>query len=86
MVAGNKELFLYNHGTQATQAIAYGPEGSAYAGKEICNIQVALNNKFFMIGIPSMNALGFFSIDTQSMAIQPIHWVNKVSNVHEHFS
>ena len=32
MVAGYNELSLYNHDTQATQAIDYGADGAAYAG------------------------------------------------------
>ena len=62
MVAGENELSLYNHNTQSTRAIDYGADGAAYADKNICNIQVASNNRFFMIGIPSKNALDLITL------------------------
>lgn len=42
-------------------------------------MQVASNNKFFMLGIPSKNVLGFFSFNHETLTATPLLWLNKVS-------
>lgn len=48
-----------------------------YTKDKICKMQVASNNKFFMLGIPSKNVLGFFSFNHQSLQATPLMWLNK---------
>lgn len=63
MILGKKEAFLYLHNKKDTQSIDYGEEGRDFEGHDICNIQVASNNKFFMLGVPAKRAIGFFDLN-----------------------
>ena len=80
MITGGKELSVYVHNKNGdVREIDYGEDGQAYMGHEICNVQLALNNKFFMIGVPSKRALGFFGISRVQLSTKPLKWVTRVS-------
>lgn len=86
MVSGGVDLAVYKHGRKEVDVVEFGEEGSAYAGLNICKVQVALNNKFFMIGLvensnsTSKRALGFFGLDRLRLTTKPLKWVTKVRN------
>ena len=63
MTVGGKELYVYVHNKKDSREIDFGEDGQVYMGQDICNIQVASNNKFFMIGVPSKRAIGFFGLN-----------------------
>ena len=75
MLIGGKELYLYDHKKRDCKEIDFGEEGQAYVGHEICKVQVALNNKFFMIGVPSKRAIGFFGLNRVQLSTKPLKWV-----------
>ena len=77
---GGKDLAIYIHNKKDIREIDYGEDGQIYAGGEICNIQVAQNNKFFMVGIPSKRAIGFFGLNRVQLSTKPLKWITKVSN------
>ena len=77
MVVGGKELFLYMHNKKDAREIDYGDEGQDYMGQDICSIQVALNTKFFMIGVPVKRAIGFFGLNRVQLSVQPLKWIIK---------
>ena len=79
LVAGGNILYLYLHNKKDTREVHYGDQGHLFEGKPICNVQAALSNKFFMLGIPSKRAIGFFSLDRVQMNTKPLCWINKVS-------
>ena len=81
MVCGGKVLTLYIHNRKTTEEIEFGDDGEVYAGHHICNVQVALNNKFFMIGVPSKRAIGFFGLNRVQLSTKPLKWVTKVSSL-----
>ena len=76
---GGKELSIYIHNKKDIREVDYGEDGQVYAGNEICNVQVALNNKFFMIGIPAKRAIGFFGLNRVQLSTKPLKWVTRVS-------
>ena len=75
------DLYIYIHNKGDTRAVDYGEEGADFLGNEICNVQVAANNKFFAIGIPSQRALGFFGINRSQLVTKPLKWITKVSSI-----
>ena len=79
MTIGNRELHIYIHNKQDTRQVDYGEDGEAFKDADICNVQLALNNKFFMIGIPSKRAIGFFGLNRIQLSTKPLKWVTKVS-------
>lgn len=80
MIMGGKELAVYVHNKNGdVREIDYGEDGNNYQGNDICNVQVSLNNKFFMIGIPSKRAIGFFGLNRVQLSTKPLKWVTKVS-------
>ena len=83
LTVDKSDLYLYIHNKGDTRAVDYG-EGEDFLGNEICNVQVAANNKFFAIGIPSHRALGFFGINRSQLVTKPLKWITKVSFFH-HF-
>lgn len=74
---GGKELSIYIHNKKDIREVDYGEDGQVYAGNEICNVQVALNNKFFMIGIPAKRAIGFFGLNRVQLSTKPLKWVTR---------
>ena len=52
MTSGGRDLSLYIQNQAEVRPIEFGEDGQAYAGHDICNVMVASNNKFFMIGVP----------------------------------
>jgi hypothetical protein len=83
-----KNLYIFDGSTNKYQLIDFGESGKAYQGKEICNIQVAYNSKFFAVGIPDVgadkktrrSAFGVFSIDRDDLRVYPpVTWITKVS-------
>ena len=80
MTLANRELHIYIHNKKDTRQVDYGEDGQAFMDADICNVQVALNNKFFMIGIPSKRAIGFFGLNRVQLSTKPLKWVTKVSN------
>ena len=76
---GGKDLAIYIHNKKDVREVDYGEDGQVYAGSDICNIQVALNNKFFMVGIPAKRAIGFFGLNRVQLSTKPLKWVTKVS-------
>ena len=79
MTVGGKELYVFIHNKRDSREIDFGEDGQVYMGQDICNIQVASNNKFFMIGIPSKRAIGFFGLNRIQLTCKPLKWVTKVS-------
>ena len=79
MTAANKELFVYIHNKKDAREVDFGEDGQLYLGHDICNVQMALNSKFFMIGIPAKRAIGFFGINRVQLNTKPLKWVVKVS-------
>lgn len=79
MSSGNNEVFIYIHNKDETREVDFGEEGAAYADHPICKIQAAENNKFFMIGIPSKRAIGFFGLNRTQLTSKPLKWVTKYS-------
>ena len=79
LTVDKQDLYIYIHNKGDTRAVDYGEEGADYLGNEICNVQVAANNKFFAIGIPSHRALGFFGINRSQLVTKPLKWITKVS-------
>ena len=79
MTVGGKELFVYIHNKRDSREIDFGEDGQVYMGQDICNVQVASNNKFFMIGVPSKRAIGFFGLNRIQLTCKPLKWVTKVS-------
>lgn len=79
MTSGDNKLFLYLQNKDETRQVEFGEDGAVYANEPICKVQVAENNKFFMIGIPSKRALGFFGLNRQQLTTKPLKWVTKVS-------
>ncbi len=63
MTTGGKELSIYLREKKDLREVDFGEKGSLYAEYDICNVQVALNNKFFMLGIPAKRAIGFFGLN-----------------------
>ena len=57
------EIFVYVHNKLETKDIDFGDDGQDFAGGEISDVAVALNNKFFVIGIPEKRAIGFFGLN-----------------------
>ena len=80
LTVDKSDLYLYIHNKGDTRAVDYG-EGEDFLGNEICNVQVAANNKFFAIGIPSHRALGFFGINRSQLVTKPLKWITKVSSI-----
>lgn len=56
-------LSIYIHNKKDAREIDFGEMGQQYEGADICKIHVASNNKFFMIGVPSKRAIGFFGLN-----------------------
>lgn len=83
MVAGGKDLSIYIRNKKEDRSVEYGEKGQAYAEHNICNVQVASNNKFFMIGIPAKRAIGFFGLNRLQLSTKPLMWINKVSKKKE---
>ena len=81
MSSGNNEVFIYIHNKDEVREVDFGEEGAAYADQPICKIQAAENNKFFMIGIPSKRAIGFFGLNRTQLNSKPLKWVTKVSEL-----
>ena len=79
MEVGDKELHVYVKNRDEAKEVDFGADGQAYKGEDICKMQVASNNRFFMLGIPSKNALGFFSFNHETFTATNVLWVSKVS-------
>ena len=79
LVAGGKQLFVYMHNKKDTREVDFGEDGLTFVGEDICNVQVASNNKFFMVGVPSKRAIGFFGFNRVQLNTKPLKWVTKVS-------
>jgi len=75
----NKELYVYIHNKRDFREVDFGEEGASYVGEDICNVQASLNNKFFMLGVPSKRAIGFFGLSRVQLTTKPLKWVTKVS-------
>ena len=63
MTSGSNELLIYIHNKDETRDIDFGEDGNVFANYPITKVQAAENNKFFMIGIPSKRAIGFFGLN-----------------------
>ena len=85
MEVGDKSLHVYVQNRNEVKDVDFGPDGQIYKGEDICKMQVASNNKFFMAGIPSKNVLGFFSFNHETLQATPLMWLNKVSQIHIFF-
>ena len=85
MEVGDKSLHVYVQNRNEVKDVDFGPDGQIYKGEDICKMQVASNNRFFMCGIPSKNVLGFFSFNHETLLATPIMWLNKVSQIHIFF-
>ena len=81
MEVGDKSLHVFVQSRNEVKDVDFGPDGQIYKGEDICKMQVASNNKFFMLGIPSKNVLGFFSFNHETLMATPLMWLNKVSIV-----
>ena len=81
MEVGDKSLHVYVQNRNEVKDVDFGPDGQIYKGEDICKMQVASNNKFFMAGIPSKNVLGFFSFNHETLQATPLMWLNKVSQI-----
>ena len=79
ITVNNDHLKFYIHNKRDTRDVDFGEEGQAFEGQTICNVQVAQNNKFFMIGVPSKRAIGFFGLNRVQMTAKPLKWITKVS-------
>lgn len=79
MEVGDKSLHVNIPSRNEVKDVDFGPDGQVYKGLDICKMQVASNNKFFMLGIPSKNVLGFFSFSHETLTATPLMWLNKVS-------
>lgn len=75
----NNELFIFNDKKKTTKKVEFGQDGASYEGKNICNIHIALNNKFFAVGIPECRAFGLFSFDDLQHTAKSLKWFTKVS-------
>ena len=76
----DEQIFIYNHSKKADpKEVDFGDDGQEFSGKKICNIQVSSNNKFFMIGIPSERALGWFGLNRVHFTVRALKWITKVS-------
>ena len=82
MEVGDKELHVYIQNRGEAKEVDFGETGQAYKGEDICKMQVATNNRFFMVGIPSKNALGFFSFDYDTLTATNLMWISKVRKLH----
>ena len=79
MLSGNNKISIYTYNKDLTTPVEFGEEGAAYADQPICKIHAAENNKFFMIGVPSKRAIGFFGLNRMKLTSKPLKWVTKVS-------
>lgn len=79
MIVAGKELFIYVHNKKDCKQVDYGDNGQVFMGEEICRVQVSYNNKFFMIGVPSKRAIGFFGLNRVQLSSKPLHFITKVS-------
>ena len=79
MTVGFKELYIYIANKKDAREVDFGEDGQAYMGQDICNVQVASNNKFFMIGVPQKRAIGFFGLNRVQLSTKPLKWITKVS-------
>lgn len=81
MVTGKNALSIYIHNKKDSREVDFGEVGQQYEGHDICNVKAALNNKFFMIGVPSKRAIGFFGLNRVQLSTKPLKWITKVSVV-----
>lgn len=77
MLSGNNKISIYTYNKDLTTPVEFGEEGAAYADQPICKIHAAENNKFFMIGVPSKRAIGFFGLNRMKLTSKPLKWVTK---------
>lgn len=76
-----REVMIYSEKRREIKEVHYG-EGDAekaFEGKEVCNARVAYNGKYFLIGIPSHRALGFFSFSRHDFTFKVTKWLTRVS-------
>ena len=79
LTSGNNELQIYINNKDETRDVDFGEDGQVFANHPIKKVQVAENNKFFMIGIPSRRAIGFFGLNRVQLTSKPLKWITKVS-------
>ena len=79
VVVDNKELFFFDAKESVTKQIDYTANlEERYREKDIVNIQVNQNSKFFAIGVGE-RAFGIFKLDRETLKVeQPKNWVTKV--------
>ena len=82
LLVDDEQISIYNHSKRADpKVVDFGEDGKEFAGHKIANIQVSSNNKFFMIGIPSKRALGWFGLNRVHFLVRSLKWITKVSNL-----
>ena len=80
MTVDDQEIFVYDFEKADTKEVDFGDDGQDFVGNKIASIQVSSNNKFFMIGIPSKRALGWFGLNRVHFQTRPLKWITKVSS------
>ena len=64
ILVDDEQILVYNHTKRSDpKEVDFGEDGQQFSGFKISNIQVSSNNKYFMIGIPSKRALGWFALN-----------------------